>query len=172
MLLDSGKHGQHQAAEHQQKSAIEAWKEGLDWMDGTAEETEQVAVESEEEGDVIWEELSGKQINESEFPGVVPLCWMPKGEVPKLWATELRDTFQPSQLPLMEAVAQRSGHSTVSGRSVWASCVNTLAHGPTIRQNLQAQPLMSGGLGPCLSFKIVLREVPQRSARGSGKVSS
>lgn len=62
-------------------------------MDGTAEETEQVAVESEEEGDVIWEELSGKQINESEFPGVVPLCWMPKGEVPKLWATELRDTF-------------------------------------------------------------------------------
>lgn len=93
-------------------------------MDRTAEETEQVAVESEEEGSIIWEELSVKQINESEFPGAVPLCRMPKGEVPKLWATELRDTFQ----PLMEAVAQRRGHSAVSGRSFWASSVNTLAH--------------------------------------------
>lgn len=54
---------------------------------------------------------------------------------------------------------------------MWDSSGDRLAQGPTVRKCLQAQTLMSGGLSPWLSFKAVLRDVPQRSARGPGKVS-
>lgn len=56
VLLDSGQHGQHQAGEHQQKSAKAARREGLDcWAGRTAKEPRRGAVESEEEGCIVRE---------------------------------------------------------------------------------------------------------------------
>lgn len=56
--------------------------------------------------------ISWKVESESELPGVVVLCQMPAGEVPRLWATELTDTDNPLScprcwLPLREGAAQR-----------------------------------------------------------------
>lgn len=109
-------------------------------------------MESEEEGSIIWEELPGKQIKESEFPGAVALCWTAKGEAPELQATQLTNTLQPLSTALTQAAAQRSGHSAMSGRLVLVGSGNRLAQGPAVGKRFH--------FSPWLSFKVVLREVP------------
>ena len=165
MLLNCGQHGQHQAAEDQQKSAIAAWR-GLECCtDRTAEEP--LAGGCGVAGGF------GKNYLEGRIRMRVP--WScgsvldTKGRSPKVWATELTDTLQASQFPSMRGL--QPGEVVIplgGGRSLWAGGGNTPAQAPTVRKRLQAQPFASGALG----FKTVLREVSQRSAGGPGTVGS
>lgn len=153
VLLDRGQHGQHQAAEDQQKSATAAGRGSDRGLDRMARGLPRCG----------WREvLFGKNCLESRIRIRVPRsCGSvldPQGQSPPHAHCPLRGSDCGLRLP---------GWSPSGGGRGCLSC-----QWEQSRSTCRLSHSQGGALRPWLGFKTVLREEPPRSAEGPGKVSS